>query len=315
MGSLLAVENLVKRYGDLTAVDRLSFDVKPGEAFGLLGPNGAGKSTTMMMICGLLAADSGEVRLDGQRLDRMRPESRQRMGVVPQDLAIYPDLTARENLMFFGSLYHLSGAKLRQKVNDALERVGLIGRADDFTETFSGGMKRRLNFAAAVLHDPVLLILDEPTVGVDPQSRAHLIECIRSLQQSGTAIIYASHYMEEVQVVCTRAAIVDHGRLLACDLISTLLKQIPFEVELRLGESKVPAGISLGTSARIEQDGSEAVVRFSMQNQSSETALNSDVTSILTTLEQHGVSVRSIRTHEPNLERLFLKLTGHGLRD
>ena len=315
MGSLLEVDNLVKKYGDLTAVDRLSFDVEPGEAFGLLGPNGAGKSTTMMMICGLLAADSGEVRLEGHRLDRMRPESRQRMGVVPQDLAIYPDLTARENLMFFGSLYHLSGSQLRQKVNEALEQVGLIGRADDYADTFSGGMKRRLNFAAAVLHDPILLILDEPTVGVDPQSRAHLIECIRNLQQSGTAIIYASHYMEEVQVVCTRAAIVDHGRLLACDSIATLLKQIPFEVELRLGESKVPDGISLGTSARIEQDGDEAVVRFSMQNQSSETALNRDVTNILTTLEQHAVSVRSIRTHEPNLERLFLKLTGHGLRD
>ncbi len=315
MGSLLEVDNLVKKYGNLTAVDRLSFDVEPGEAFGLLGPNGAGKSTTMMMICGLMAADSGEVRLEGHRLDRMRPESRQRMGVVPQDLAIYPDLTARENLMFFGSLYDLSGSQLRKKVNEALERVGLIGRADDYADTFSGGMKRRLNFAAAVLHDPILLILDEPTVGVDPQSRAHLIECIRSLQQSGTAIIYASHYMEEVQVVCTRAAIVDHGRLLACDSISTLLKQIPFEVELRLGESKVPDGILLGTSARIEQDGDEAVVRFSMQNQSSETALNHDVTNILTTLEQHDVSVRSIRTHEPNLERLFLKMTGHGLRD
>ncbi len=315
MGGLLEVDSLVKKYGDLTAVDRLSFDVEPGEAFGLLGPNGAGKSTTMMMICGLLAADSGEVRLEGRRLDRMRPESRQRMGVVPQDLAIYPDLTARENLMFFGSLYHLSGSRLRQKVNEALDRVGLISRADDYTETFSGGMKRRLNFAAAVLHDPILLILDEPTVGVDPQSRAHLIECIRSLQQSGTAIIYASHYMEEVQVVCTRAAIVDHGKLLACDSISTLLKQIPFEVELRLGESQIPNGILLGTSARIEQDCDEAVVRFSMQNQDSETALNRDVTNILTTLEQHAVSVRSIRTHEPNLERLFLKLTGHGLRD
>lgn len=315
MSVLLEVDNLVKKYGDLTAVNRLSFDVEPGEAFGLLGPNGAGKSTTMMMICGLLAADSGEVRLEGRRLDRMRPESRQRMGVVPQDLAIYPDLTARENLMFFGSLYHLTGSQLRRKVNEALERVGLIGRADDYTDTFSGGMKRRLNFAAAVLHDPILLILDEPTVGVDPQSRAHLIECIRGLQQSGTAIIYASHYMEEVQVVCTRAAIIDHGRLLASDSIATLLKQIPFEVELRLGESKVPDGISLGTSARIEQDGDEAVVRFSMQNQSCESALNRDVTNILTTLEQHAVSVRSIRTQEPNLERLFLKLTGHGLRD
>ena len=315
MGSLLEVNKLVRKYGNLTAVDELSFDVQPGEAFGLLGPNGAGKSTTMMMICGLLAADSGEVRLEGHLLERTHPESRRRMGVVPQDLAIYPDLTARENLMFFGSLYHLSGQQLRTKVQDVLERVGLTGRADDFAETFSGGMKRRLNFAAAVMHDPVLLILDEPTVGVDPQSRSHLIECIRSLQRSGTAIIYASHYMEEVQVVCTRAAIIDHGRLLACDSIATLLQQIPFEVELRLGDSKVPVGISLGTSARIEQDGDEAVVRFSMQNQSCESAINKDVTNILTTLEKHGISVRSIRTQEPNLERLFLKLTGHGLRD
>ena len=315
MASLLAVDNLVKKYGDLTAVDLLSFDVEPGEAFGLLGPNGAGKSTTMMMICGLLAADYGEVRLEGRRLDRTRPESRQRMGVVPQDLAIYPDLTARENLMFFASLYHLSGSKLRQKVDEVLEQVGLTARADDFTETFSGGMKRRLNFAAAVMHEPVLLILDEPTVGVDPQSRAHLIECIRSLQQSGTAIIYASHYMEEVQVVCTRAAIIDHGKLLACDTIPQLLKQIPFEVELRLGQSRVPEGMSLGTSARIEMDGDEAVVRFSTRDQSCELALNRDVTNILTTLEQHSISVRSIRTNEPNLERLFLKLTGHRLRD
>jgi len=315
MASLLAIENLVKKYGDLTAVDLLSFDVEPGEAFGLLGPNGAGKSTTMMMICGLLAPDYGEVRLEGRRLDRTRPENRQRMGVVPQDLAIYPDLTARENLMFFASLYHLSGSTLRRKVDEALEQVGLTGRADDLTDTFSGGMKRRLNFAAAVMHDPVLLILDEPTVGVDPQSRAHLIECIRNLQQSGTAIIYASHYMEEVQVVCSRAAIIDHGKLLACDTIPQLLKQIPFEVELRLGKSMVPEGMSLGTSARVEMDGDEAVVRFSTQDESCELALNRDVTNILTTLEQHSISVRSIRTNEPNLERLFLKLTGHRLRD
>lgn len=315
MVALLEVDNLVKKYGDLTAVDGLSFDVQPGEAFGLLGPNGAGKSTTMMMVCGLLAADSGEVRLDGQRLDRTRPESRQRMGVVPQDLALYPDLSARENLMFFGSLYHLSGADLRAKVQKALDHVGLTGRADSLAGTFSGGMKRRLNFAAAIMHDPILLILDEPTVGVDPQSRAHLIECIRQLQQGGTAIIYASHYMEEVEVVCSRLAIVDHGKLLACDTIPQLLKQIPFEVELRLGTASVPDNILPGNSARIEFDGDEPVVRFSTQNQSCETALNSDVTNILTTLERHSISVRSIRTYEPNLERLFLKLTGNRLRD
>ena len=315
MAALLEVDNLVKKYGGLTAVDGLSFDVQPGEAFGLLGPNGAGKSTTMMMVCGLLAADSGEVRVEGRRLERTRPDSRQRMGVVPQDLALYPDLTARENLTFFGSLYHLAGTHLRQRVDRALEEVGLTARADDLMESFSGGMKRRLNFAAAIMHDPVLLILDEPTVGVDPQSRAHLIECIRRLQENGTAIIYASHYMEEVQIVCSRAAIVDHGRLLACDSMSQLLKQIPFEVELRLGQASIPEDILLGTSARIEHDGDEAVVRFSTQNQSCETALNSDVTNILTTLERHAVSVRSIRTHEPNLERLFLKLTGNRLRD
>ncbi|MFN9720654.1 MAG: ABC transporter ATP-binding protein [Planctomycetota bacterium] len=315
MTSLLEVENLEKSYGSLKAVDQLSFKVEAGEAFGLLGPNGAGKSTTMMMICGLLEPDAGEVRLDGRKLDRRDPQSRSRLGVVPQDLAIYPDLTARENLRFFSGLYHLSGDERCRRVDEALDRVGLLGRADDLAETFSGGMKRRLNFAAAVMHDPVLLILDEPTVGVDPQSRAHLIDCIRALQRSGTAIIYASHYMEEVQTICSRAAIVDHGRLLACDQIHELLKQIPFEVELRLNRSELPAGLQLGDSASIERDDGEVVVRCRSQSHASEAALNHDVTSILTTLARHSIGVKSIRTQEPNLERLFLKLTGSRLRD
>jgi ABC-2 type transport system ATP-binding protein len=176
-------------------------------------------------------------------------------------------------------------------------------------------MKRRLNFAAAVMHDPVLLILDEPTVGVDPQSRAHLIDCIRDLQKKGTAIIYASHYMEEVQAVCSRAAIVDHGRLLACGEIPTLLQEIPFEIELRLGNATIPASISLGDGATVEKDGDETVVRISTADVSTEAALNHEVTAILTALAKHSIGVRSIRTHEPNLERLFLRLTGHKLRD
>jgi ABC-2 type transport system ATP-binding protein len=315
MTALLEVDNLVKTFGSLKAVDDLSFHVSAGEAFGLLGPNGAGKSTAMMMICGLLEPDSGEVRLDGRALDRRLPSSRQRLGVVPQDLAIYPDLTARENLMFFAGLYQLTGETKRQKVDEALNRVGLTGRADDLAGTFSGGMKRRLNFAAAVMHDPVLLILDEPTVGVDPQSRAHLIECIRSLQKNGTAIIYASHYMEEVQDVCSRAAIVDHGRLLACDEISVLLKQIPFEIEFHLGSSELPASLSLGSSATVEQQDGETVVRIRTSDVTNEAALNHEVTAVLTALAQHSVGVRSIRTHEPDLERLFLRMTGHKLRD
>ena len=263
MPSLLDIDHLSKSFGSLKAVDDLSFSVEAGEAFGLLGPNGAGKSTTMMMICGLLQPDGGEVRLEGHPLDRRQPASRLRLGVVPQDLAIYPDLTARENLMFFSGLYQLAGAERLRKVDEALERVGLTARANDLANTFSGGMKRRLNFAAAVMHDPVLLILDEPTVGVDPQSRAHLIDCIRDLQKKGTAIIYASHYMEEVQAVCSRAAIVDHGRLLACGEIPTLLQEIPFEIELRLGNATIPASISLGDGATVEKDGDETVVRIS----------------------------------------------------
>jgi ABC-2 type transport system ATP-binding protein len=313
--SLLNVENLVKSYGSLKAVDGLSFTVEAGEAFGLLGPNGAGKSTTMMMICGLLEPDSGEVRLEGRVLNRRQPASRLRMGVVPQDLAIYPDLTGRENLTFFAGLYHLRGQLRHRRVDEALEQVGLSARAEDKASTYSGGMKRRLNFAAAVMHDPVLLILDEPTVGVDPQSRVHLIECIRSLQRNGTAVIYASHYMEEVQTICSRVAIVDHGHMLACGAIPELLKQIPFEVEMRVGKSELPEGLYLGPSVTVEHDEDETVVHVSSTNNSTEAALNLEVCELLSTLAKHSVGVRSIRTQEPDLERLFLKLTGHTLRD
>lgn len=315
MSVLLEVDGLCKSFGNLKAVDQLSFQVEQGEAFGLLGPNGAGKSTTMMMICGLLQPDAGDVRLEGRSLNRQHPLSRSRMGVVPQDLAIYPDLTARENLQFFGRLYHLDKATLQKRVHETLDQVGLLGRADDLAATFSGGMKRRLNFAAAVLHKPALLILDEPTVGVDPQSRAHLIECIRQLQAAGTAIIYASHYMEEVQVICSRVAIVDHGRLLACDLIPVLLHQIPLEVEFRLGTASLPAAFEPGPCAVLESSVDEMTLRICNAGGNSETAMSGEITRILNSLAEHRISVRSIRTHEPSLERLFLKLTGHTLRD
>ena len=315
MSSLLEVKDLCRSFGSLKAVDHLSFEVERGEAFGLLGPNGAGKSTTMMMICGVLAADSGEVRIEGRALDGRIPASRDRMGVVPQDLAIYPDLSARENLLFFGRLYHLSGRALHRRVDEVLDQVGLLGRAADHAQTFSGGMKRRLNFAAAILHAPVLLILDEPTVGVDPQSRAHLMDCIRQLQQSGTAIIYASHYMEEVQALCTRVAIIDHGQLQACDRIPRLLQQIPLEVEVRLAAATMPKDLQFDPAVQTTIEDGELVLRLTSEGMSSETPLNREITQLLNVLADRSISVRSIRTHDPSLERLFLKLTGHKLRD
>jgi ABC-2 type transport system ATP-binding protein len=315
MTALLEVKQLSRSFGALKAVDNLSFEVERGEAFGLLGPNGAGKSTTMMMICGVLAPDAGEIRVDGRILDGRVPESRSRMGVVPQDLAIYPDLSARENLLFFGRLYHLGGRQLRERVDEVLDQVGLLSRAADHAHTFSGGMKRRLNFAAAILHSPILLILDEPTVGVDPQSRAHLMECIRHLQQSGTAIIYASHYMEEVQALCGRVAIIDHGQLQACDRISRLLQRIPLEVEVRLAAGSVPGGLEFGPEVQLGTEEGEVVLRLTSEGMSSETPLNQQITQLLNILANHSINVRSIRTHDPSLERLFLRLTGHRLRD
>lgn len=317
MTTLLEVTSLQKAFGDRCVVDDLSFSVQAGEVFGLLGPNGAGKSTTMMMIAGILEPDGGQIRLNGKVLSRADTQSRRHLGVVPQDLAIYNDLTARENLQFFARLYRLTGSVMNQRVDDALERVGLTPRADDLAGTFSGGMKRRLNFAAAVMHQPLLLILDEPTVGVDPQSRAHLMECVRSLQETGTAVIYASHYMEEVETLCSRAAIIDHGKLLACARIDELLKQIPYEVELRLTQSRIPESLKLAQNVRVETGDQEtdAILRVRTTDSFSESALHAQVTELLRLLSDHKVTVRSIRTLEPNLERLFLQMTGSRLRD
>jgi ABC-2 type transport system ATP-binding protein len=315
MSPLLQVDSISKSYGTLRAVTELSFDVQAGEAFGLLGPNGAGKSTTMMMICGLLAPDAGRIVIDGQPLNRHAPASRRRMGVVSQELAVYPDLTGRENLAFFAGLYQVDRAARRARVADALEQVGLASRADDLVETYSGGMKRRLNFAAAVLHQPSLLILDEPTVGVDPQSRAHLLDCIRLLQTAGTAVIYASHYMEEVQNLCSRAAIVDRGRLVTCDTMRELLSQIPLQVEVSVDRDALPRQFDAGPGVTMETSGDITLLRVTATPDAPRTDLNARVTRLLNQLSAQAVHVRSIRTLESNLERLFLQLTGHTLRD
>ena len=314
--NLLEVSQLKKTFGHFVAVEDVSFAVSAGEIFGLLGPNGAGKSTTMNMIAGLLAPSGGTIRLDGADLDPENRELRRALGVVPQDLAIYPDLTARENLNFFGRLYGIRGRTLKSRVAEALARTGLAARANDRAMNFSGGMKRRLNFGIALLHQPRLLILDEPTVGVDPQSRAHLLECVRALAAEGVAAVYASHYMEEVEAICRRVAIVDRGRVLACDDLQTLLGRM--SADLCLHVSKPSAGFAekLNGLGRLEPESNgSATIVVPRQRFDREHRLNETLSRIIDLLNRSHVDLKSVETNDANLERLFLQLTGSRLRD
>jgi ABC-2 type transport system ATP-binding protein len=221
--SLLQIRNLRKSYGPLVAVDGVSFDVRPGECFGLLGPNGAGKTTTIHCIVGALRPDQGEVLIGGES-DPTRASVRARIGVAPQSLALYEGLTAQENLAFFGSLFGLAGARLRERVEAALEFSGLTPRRNDRVATYSGGMQRRLNLVCGTLHEPTVILLDEPTVGVDPQSRNQIFENIEALKRMGRTILYTTHYMEEAQRLCDRVAIMDRGKVLAMDTVDSLLR-------------------------------------------------------------------------------------------
>lgn len=281
--AMLTMRAVVKRFGARTAVDGLSLAVQRGEVFGLLGPNGAGKSTTINMATGLLAPDSGEVRIDGG--DPSDPDVRERLGVAPQALSLYEELTAKENLEFFGKLYGLHGAGLRRVVGELLERVGLSERANSKVGAFSGGMKRRLNLAVAMAHDPPLLMLDEPTVGVDPQSRNAILSLIEQLKREGRTIVYTTHYMEEAQRLCDRIAVVDHGKLLALDTVDGL----------------------------IAAHGGRSMVRLETDTGEREILADDPVAELATALGQGNV--RSVRVDRPNLESVFLALTGRTLRD
>jgi ABC-2 type transport system ATP-binding protein len=314
--SLLEVVDLRKSYGDHIAVNGLSFEIEAGEVFGLLGPNGAGKSTTMTMIAGLKRADSGSISLDSLSMstdfDRIKPL----LGLVPQDLAIYPDLTARENLNFFGRLHGIGGKALRARVDKVLDQIGLLQNAGAFARTFSGGMKRRLNFGVALLHQPKLVILDEPTVGVDPQSRSHLLECVKKVSADGAAVIYASHYMEEVEAICQRIAIVDHGKLLACGTIESLLNSTRADLHLKVRGEQARLGPRLVGLADVEPlaEGEVTVVMHRTRRDSN-FAINDRLTLVLEILKQAGTELLTVETQEHNLERLFLELTGRRLRD
>ena len=234
---LLAITDLRKRYGKSRALDGVSFNVAAGELFGLLGPNGAGKTTLLSIVSCLLEPTGGEARILGRKASTRDRELRRLIGIVPQELAIYNELNARENLNFFGGLYGLSGTRLQNRVDEVLAAIGLTEAAGDRVEGFSGGMKRRLNLGAAIVHEPKLLLLDEPTTGVDPQSRNHVFEEVRRLAATGVGIVYTSHYIEEVQTLCTRVGIIDHGRLVACDDLSALLHQMDGLIRFRVAEA------------------------------------------------------------------------------
>ena len=307
---VLEVVNVWKRYGAVPALAGVSFTIQAGELFGLLGPNGAGKTTVMSILSGLSDASEGHVKLFGQTLSTDDHELRRHVGLATQDLAIYPELTARENLAFFGQLYGIKGAELAARINEMLAAVELTDRADHRTATFSGGMKRRLNLAVAVMHRPRLLLLDEPTTGVDPQSRNHIFEQVRSLNAAGLTVIYTSHYMEEVQTLCPRLAILDHGHVKACDTLPNLLHQL--DAVARVTLSQIPSGIV----ERVQQW--PGVTRCVLTPTSVEFAAQ-NVAPLLPKLmalcAEHGVECTNIELEQPSLERVFLSLTGHALRD
>ena len=305
-------EGLRKTYGDRLAVDGVGFEIRAGESYGLLGPNGAGKTTTISMLCGLLHADSGVVEVGGTPMRTGRCEAKQHLGLVPQDIALYPDLTARENLRFFGRLQGLTRSELRTRVDEVLEIVALEDRAGDRVDGFSGGMKRRCNIAAALLHHPQLLVLDEPTVGVDPQSRASILDGIAALQEHGMAVLYTTHYMEEAQRLCDRIGIIDEGRLVAEGTQAELVSAVGQNPVVRLSLEGDPAVLL----SALESD--PLVVRTSAGDGRVEVAVTNPARALAPIIEhaEHaGVAVQGVEVVEPDLESVFLHLTGKALRD
>jgi len=311
-GNVLECHGLRKTFGDLVAVDDVGFEIAEGETYGLLGPNGAGKTTSISMICGLLERDAGEVFVDGAELTTRSVAPKRSIGYVPQELAIYPDLTARENLTFFARLYGLSGEELKTRVDEVLAVIGLSDRADDTTEEFSGGMKRRLNIGIGLLHKPHLLVLDEPTVGVDPQSRNAILESVEQLSTQGMAVLYTTHYMEEAERLCDRVGIIDHGKIVAEGTRRELVELVGQKDRVRLlasgdleGAVNATRDLDYVLEVAAREGGLDFIVECAADN----------LTALLGRLSSAELAITSVDVDEPNLEAVFLHLTGRALRD
>lgn len=310
--SYIEVNGLTKSYGGLKAVDEVSFSVDKGEVFGLLGPNGAGKSTLISMITTLLKPDSGSITVNGYKLNGENSEIRKILGLVPQEIALYPTLTARENLSFWGRMYGLKGSLLKDRVEEALEIAGLKDREKDRVDSYSGGMKRRINIAAALLHKPGVLIMDEPTVGIDPQSRNHILETVLKLNSEGMTVIYTSHYMEEVEFLCTRVAIVDHGKIIASGTKEELRKLVGDNDILNIEQT----GINDKTIEMVKK--LEGLKGISMEENKLKiitSDANTMLAKVISILDSQKCKIQSINLEQSNLESVFLHLTGRALRD
>jgi ABC-2 type transport system ATP-binding protein len=309
---ILRCSGLRKRFGQRQAVDGVGFEIARGETYGLLGPNGAGKTTTISMVCGILARDEGEVVVNGEPLTPAATAVKGAIGYVPQDLAIYPDMTARENLVFFARLYGMGGAELRTRVDEVLEIIDLADRAGDRTDSYSGGMKRRLNIGVGLLHRPSLLVLDEPTVGVDPQSRNAILTSVEALSAEGMGILYTTHYMEEAERLCDRVGIIDEGRIIAEGTRRELVALVGGLDKVKLAatgdtgraaaELRAIDGVHEATP---HEEGVDLLVVEARRL----------LPELLASVSQDGVAIRSVEVVEPDLEAVFLHLTGKALRD
>jgi ABC-2 type transport system ATP-binding protein len=308
---MISVENLSKRFGELQAVDRVSFTVSPGELFGLLGPNGAGKTTTICMISGLLRPDEGTVRIENHNLWESPRAAKRLLGLVPQDLALYQEFSARENLRFWGGLYGLSRSRLKQNTEDLLERVGLADRAGEPVSRYSGGMKRRLNLAIGLVHQPKALLLDEPTVGIDPQGRNNILDVIRDIARQGTAVILTTHHLEEAEKLCDRIAIIDQGKILQAGSVSELARLA--------GDHDVVVLHGEFTAEQLRQClVAEPVAFLAAADRSASLKLMQrayGIASLVNRLTEAGIELADISVQKPTLESVFLKLTGRELRD
>ncbi len=309
---MLTAQSLSKSFANRCVVSNVSLRLEPGKILGLLGPNGAGKSTTVSMICALIAPDGGSVTFDDNKTGNPQYADayKRRIGLVPQDIALYEDLAAGRNLELFGALYGLRGARLAERVSDALNLVGLADRADDKPSTFSGGMKRRLNIACALVHDPDVLLLDEPTVGVDPQSRNAIFDNLEALRSRGKALLYTTHYMEEAERLCDRIVVMDHGRVVADDTLPGLLARLPHAEILQIDVSvSVDCAGLAALPGVVDAHETQGVIYVRLKN------LGGDAARVLDWCQQHSLLVRRVNSARANLEDVFLTLTGSLLRD
>lgn len=307
---ILEVVDLHQRYGTHAALIGVSLAVQAGERFGFLGPNGAGKTTLLSILSSLLEPTSGEVRLDGRVLGPHERSLRRLVGIVPQDLALYAELTTRENLTFFGGLYGLQGESLRRRVDAVLQETALDIHADVRVAALSWGLKRCVNLAAALVHEPRLLLLDEPTTGVDPRSREQIFTTVRRLNAAGVTIVYTSHYMEEVQALCPRIGIIDHGRLIACDTLETLLRTLRGSIQFRVSQASPALASRLAAIP-----GAHLIPREEHRFELECADVRGTLLHLVAAFKELGVPMTGLEMREPNLERVFLHLTGRGLRD